>query len=307
MENKNNLEFDVAIIGAGPAGLTCAIYASRGNLNVCFIDKSAPGGKMVSTYKIENWSGDESVQGFQLAQRMFNHAKKEGAKYIFGNVIKIENKSEFEHYLYLENGKKIKTKSIVIASGMNNKIPDIKNFDSFINKGVSYCVICDSAFYKNQPGAIIGGGDSAFEEAIYLSSVASKVYIFVRKDKPRAEKKIVNNVLNQPNIEVLYNAEVKELIGNDFLEKIKYVQNNQEKELEIKHLYPYIGFIPSNNFVKDLDIFDSSGFVITNDEMETNIPGIYAIGDIRVKKIRQIVTAASDGAILGKNLTNKIK
>ncbi|MBR2849144.1 MAG: FAD-dependent oxidoreductase, partial [Mycoplasmataceae bacterium] len=109
------------------------------------------------------------------------------------------------------------------------------------------------------------------------------------------------------NIEILYNSEVKELIGNDFLEKIKYVQNNQEKELEIKHLYPYIGFIPSNNFVKDLNIFDPSGFVITNDEMETNIPGIYAIGDIRVKKIRQIVTAASDGAILGKNLTNKIK
>ena len=142
---------------------------------------------------------------------------------------------------------------------------------------------------------------------MYLSSVASKVYIFVRKDKARAEKKIVSDVLNQPNIEVLYNSEVKELIGNDSLEKIKYIQNNQEKELEIKHLYPYIGFIPSNDFVKELNIFDSSGFVITNDEMETSIPGLYAIGDIRIKKIRQIVTAASDGAILGKNLTNKIK
>lgn len=306
-QQKKIQEFDVIIIGAGPAGLTCAIYASRGNLSVGFIDKGAPGGKMTKTNRIENWSGDEEVKGFELSQRMLKHAKKFGSKHIFGQVVKIETQSEFEHYTYLNNNQVLKSKSIVIATGMESKIPDIKDFTKYENKGISYCVICDSAFYKNKPGAIIGGGDSAFEEAIYLSSIASDVYIFVRKDKPRAEKILVDEVNKKQNIHVFYNSEIIELIGTEKLEKIKYREKETIKELEINHLYPYIGFIPSNDFAKHLDIFNENGFIETDENLETNIPGIYAIGDIRNKKIRQIVTAASDGAIVGKILTNKIK
>lgn len=305
--NKDNLlKFDVAIIGSGPAGLTCSIYASRGNLSVCFIDKGAPGGKMTSTYQIENWSGEENIKGYELSKKMLNHAKKLGAQSIFGNVIKIDSKSEFDHYVYLENGKVIQAKAIVIATGMNNKKPDIPKIDFYENKGVSYCVICDAAFYKNKPAAIIGGGDSAFEEAMYLASVASKVYIFVRKDKPKAEQIMISEVMKQENIEILYNAEIVELFGETTLEKVKYIQNNEEHYLEINHLYPYIGFLPSNEFIKDLDIFDEYGFVITDENMKTKKDGIYAIGDIRRKSIKQIVTAAADGAIAGKILTNKI-
>lgn len=305
---KNNIvEYDVAIIGAGPAGLTCAIYASRGNLNVCFIDKGAPGGKMTSTFRIENWSGEENIKGFELAKKMLNHAIKTGAKHVYGNVIKIETISEFEHFVYLENGKIIKSKAIVIATGMTNKKPDIPKIDFFENKGVSYCVICDASFYKDKPAAIIGGGDSAFEEAMYLASIASKVYIFIRKDHAKAEKRMIEEIKKMKNVEILYNTEVVELFGDKALEKIKYIQNGEENFLEINHMYPYIGLNPSNGFIKDLDIFDEGGFIITDDNLKTKIDGIYAIGDIRKKTIRQIVTAASDGAIVGKNLINKIK
>ncbi len=305
---KQTIKHDVTIIGAGPGGLTCAIYASRANLDVCFIDKGAPGGKMTKTFQIENWSGDEQVKGYELSLRMLNHAKKSGAKHIFGNVVKIETKGEFNHLVYLENGKIIKTKAVVIATGMENKIPkEVKGIEFYENKGVSYCVICDASLYKGKPGAIIGGGDSAFEEALYLASIASKVYIFVRKPSARAEKKLIKEVESTKNIKVLYNSQVTELFGKNYLEGIKYTENGVEKSMKIEHLYPYIGYLPSNEFAKDLPIFDESGFIITNESMETSVPGIYAIGDIRKKQIRQIVTAANDGAIVGKNLANKIK
>ena len=303
---NNDLKFDVAIIGAGPAGLTAAIYASRGNLDVCFIDKGAPGGKMTKTFRIENWSGDEEVKGYELSKRMLDHAKKTGAKHIFGNVVNVESKSEFDHVVYLEDGKKIEARAVVVATGMINKVPNIPNIEHFENKGVSYCVVCDAPFYKNKPAAIIGGGDSAFEEAIYLSSIASKVFIFIRKDKPRAEAKMVEQVEKLKNVEILYNAEIIELYGKETLEEVKYIQNGIEKKMEIKHLYPYIGLLPANDFLKNLKLENKEGLIITNDEMQTSVKGIYAIGDIRVKQIRQIVTAASDGAIVGKILTNKL-
>lgn len=309
VKTNNKLEFDVAIIGAGPAGLTCAIYLTRGNLSTCFIDKSAPGGKMTQSFSIQNWSGDQEIKGFELSMKMLNHAKSLGAKHIFGNVVNIETKNEFEHYIYLEQGKTIKAKSIVIATGMINKKPEIKNLDHFEHKGVSYCAICDAPLYKNKPAAIIGGGDSAFEEAIYLSSIASHVYIFVRKDKARAEAKMVSQVENNNKITVLYNSQVIELLGKDNLEKIIYLQNDEQKEMEINHLYPYIGLLPSNNFLSKnyQSIIDENGFIKTNENMETSIKGIYAIGDIRNKNIRQIITAANDGAIAGKTIVNKIR
>ncbi len=308
MKNNNVLEYDVSIIGAGPAGLTCAIYVLRGNLSACFIDKGAPGGKMTKTYSIENWTGEQKIHGADLSLKMLNHAKAVGAHHVFGNVIKIENKSEFEHYTYLDDGIIIKSKAIVVATGMNNKIPkEIPRIEELEFKGISYCVVCDSPLYKNKPAAIIGGGDSAFEEALYLASVASKVYIFVRKSYAKAEKIMVDEIKKLKNVEILYNSEITELIGKDKLTKIKYIKDDKEYYLDIDHLYPYIGFIPSNEFIKELPIFDEIGFILTNKNMETIIPGLYAIGDIRHKNVRQIITAANDGAIAGKIITNKIK
>lgn len=303
---KKNDKYDVAIIGAGPAGLTCAMYAARANLNVCFIEKSAPGGKMTKTFDIQNWSGDESIKGYELSLKMLNHAKNVGAKHIFGNIVKINPISEFKHQLVLEDGKIIESKAIVIASGMISKMPEISNIKNFLNKGVSYCVICDGPMYNNMPAAIIGGGDSAFEESIYLSSIASEVHIFVRKSKAKAEKGMISRASNISNIKIHYNAEIVNLVGKDKLEQIEYIEDNKKYDLNINHLYPYIGFLPSNEFAKHLPIFDDQGFILTDENMETIIPNVYAIGDIRKKTIRQIVTAASDGAIVGKILTNKI-
>lgn len=301
-------KYDVAIIGGGPAGLTCAIYCVRAGLNVIFIEKGAPGGKMVSTYKVENWTGTKEIKGYELSQQMFNHAKDFGAIYKYGDVEHVEHVNEFEQKIKLLNGEIIKSKALVIASGVKEKIPhEIIGIDKFNNKGVSYCVICDSSFYKDKPAAIIGGGNSAFEEAIYLSSVASSVDIFVRSSNIRAEKVIQDKVKSIKNITIHLNASVKELIGEKKLELIRVKINDLEKEFKINHLYPYIGSIPIVEFAKHLDIFDDNGFIKTDENMETKISGIYAIGDVRKKTIRQIITAASDGAIAAKIIANKIK
>lgn len=299
-------KYDVIIIGAGPGGLNCALYAARGGLKVIFIEKGAPGGKMTSTFKIENWIGDEEVKGFELSQRMLTHAKKMGAIHKFGLVEKIKTNNEFDHEVNLANGETLKGKSIVIATGMENLKPNIEKIDEFENRGVSYCVICDGPFYKDKPAAIIGGGNSAFEEAIYLSSIASEVNIFVRDEVAIAEKMIVQKVDENKKINVFYKSSVSKLIGDNGLEAIEFVQDGQTHTKEIKHLYPYIGFKPLTSFAKDLDITDAKGFVITNESMETKVAGVYAIGDVRQKQIRQIITAASDGAIVGKILANKL-
>lgn len=303
-----NIDYDVAIIGGGPAGLTCAIYCVRAGLSVVFIEKGAPGGKMVSTYKIENWTGTQEIKGYELSQQMFEHAKNFGAKYKYGEVVKLKNISEFNNIIYLKNGEQIKAKTVVIATGMKEKIPhEIKGINKFNNHGVSYCVICDASFYKGMPAAVIGSGNSAFEEAIYLSSIASSVDIFVRGDQIKAEKIISKQVEHITNIKVHLNSNVEELIGEKNLEKIIVNINGNKTEMNIKHLYPYIGSIPMVDFARELNIFDETGFIKTNDNMETNIPSIYAIGDVRKKEIRQIITAASDGAIAAKIISNKIK
>lgn len=301
-------EFDVAIIGAGPAGLTCAIYCVRAGLSVVFIEKGAPGGKMTSTYKIENWSGTQEIKGFELSKQMFDHAKSLGAQYKYGEVVDIESINSTSHIVLLSNSEKIQAKAVVIASGMKEKVPhEVKGIEEYVNHGVSYCVICDATFYKDKPAAIIGGGNSAFEEAIYLSSIASEVNIFVRSDKIRAEKVILEKVKSIKNIHIFLNASVLELNGKDSLESIKVKINDKEQVFLINHLYPYIGYLPIISFAKKLPIFNNEGFIQTDQNMETKVPGIYAIGDVREKEIRQIITAASDGAIAAKVISNKIK
>ncbi|MGL4343518.1 MAG: NAD(P)/FAD-dependent oxidoreductase [Metamycoplasmataceae bacterium] len=300
--------FDVIIIGAGPGGLNAALYAARANLDVLFIEKGAPGGKMTTTFNVSNWIGTEEIRGAELSLKMFNHAKKSGAKYKFGTVEKINDISHFEKEIILSNGEKLYSKTVVIASGMKNRVPmEIEGIRDYENKGVSYCSICDGPLYGNVPQAIIGGGNSAIEEGIYLSSIAEKVYIFVKDKKLNAESSIVDSLKKRNNIEVFFESQVKKIIGNEKgIEKILVDVKGENKEFYVSSLFPYIGFIPVVDFASHLDIFDNSGFIITDKNMETKIKGIFAIGDIRTKEIRQIITAASDGAIVGKFLANEI-
>ncbi|MGL5617592.1 MAG: NAD(P)/FAD-dependent oxidoreductase [Metamycoplasmataceae bacterium] len=305
---SNQTIYDLIVIGSGPAGMNCALYAARANLKVLIVEKGAPGGKITTTFRVENWIGDESISGAKLSLRMLKHTKEVGVEHKYGNVVKIESISEFNKSVILKDNIVLKSKSIVIASGTINRIPEeIKGIREYENKGVSYCVICDGPFNKGKPAAIIGGGNSAIEESIYLSSIASEVNIFVKDDKLIAEKSIIEDVKKIKNIKIYFNSSIKKLIGNPVLEEIIVDINGKEEKMKINALFPYIGFLPANSFASHLDIFNERGFIITNENMETKEKGIYAIGDIRVKNIRQIVTAASDGAIAGKSLGNKIK
>ncbi len=299
---------DVVIIGGGPAGLTASVYTSRSNLKTLFIEKGAPGGKMVKTFKIENWSGDVSVSGPDLSMRMFSHAKAYGGNYKYGEVTNIVSNSEFDHVLELASGEKIQAKAVVIATGMVERVPEsIKGIHEFENKGVSYCIICDGPLFKGKNIAVIGGGNSAIEESQFAAQFSKHVYVFVRSEKDLiADKSTIDQLKAKENVTILLNAEITELVGGSSIEYVKAIVNGQLQDFDVQAVFPYVGQIPVSNFAKSLNITDERGYIPTDEFMETSTKGIYAIGDIRKKEIRQIATAASDGTIVGKILANRL-
>ncbi|AWX69300.1 NAD(P)/FAD-dependent oxidoreductase [[Mycoplasma] anseris] len=298
--------YDTLIIGAGPAGLTAALYLSRNNLKVAFIESYMPGGKMAEQSKIENYPGYDFISGPEISIKMLNQAKLNGAEFIYGKVVAINNANENIKEIVLENGNKFQTKTIIIATGMQNLIPhEIEGINQFNQKGVSYCAVCDGALYKNKICGIIGGGNSAFEECSYLASMAKEVHIFVR-DGIIAEKKLVEDAKKHDNIFIHENARVLKLIGNETLEEIEYVIDQTKGKMQMNGLFPYIGFKPNTAFLKELGILDQYGFIIVDQNMETKIPNIFAAGDVIQKSVRQITTATSDGTIAAKEIGNRI-
>ena len=303
MENK----YDVLIIGAGPAGLTAAIYLARNNVNVALIEAKTPGGKISEQSKIENYPGFNSVSGAELSISMFSQARENGAKFIIGKVISIENKDELIKLIKLDNGLLLESKYLIIATGMQNIIPkEVINIEKFNNKGVSYCVVCDGPLFKDKVCGIIGGGNSAFEEGNYLSSIAKEVHIFVR-DKIIAEQRLVDNVEKQDNIFIHRNAQVLKLNGTSSLDSADVNIEGNIVNIPIKGLFPYIGFKPAIDFIdQNLLKLDKKNFIVVDENMETNVPNIFAVGDIISKSIRQITTATSDGTIAAKIINNRI-
>ncbi|WGI36860.1 NAD(P)/FAD-dependent oxidoreductase [Mesomycoplasma lagogenitalium] len=299
--------YDVIIIGAGPSGLSAAIYASRGNLSVAIVEKGAPGGKMVAQSKIENWPGDKMVMGADLALRMYEHAIEYGAEHLYGEVETVKSLSEFEKEVHLKSGNVLKAKSVVIATGMNERKPmDVEGILEFEHKGVSYCVICDGPLYGKNPAIVIGGGNSAVEEGAFLASIASEVHVFVRDAKFIAEPKLVEELMARDNVKVHFNSRVLKLMGTNSLEKALVEIDGKQQELKVASVFPYIGFIPASSMVKDLGIVEPNGFIKVDQFQETKVKGIYAVGDITQKEIRQIITATNDGGIAGKILTNRL-
>lgn len=303
MENK----YDVLIIGAGPAGLTAAIYLARNNVNVALIEAKTPGGKISEQSKIENYPGFNSISGAELSISMFSQARENGAKFIIGKVISIENKDELIKLIKLENGLLLESKYLIIATGMENIIPkEVINIEKFNNKGVSYCVVCDGPLFKDKVCGIIGGGNSAFEEGNYLSSIAKEVHIFVR-DKIIAEQRLVDNVEKQDNIFIHRNAQILKLNGTSSLDSADVNIEGNIVNIPIKGLFPYIGFKPAIDFIdQNLLKLDKKNFIVVDENMETNVPNIFAVGDIISKSIRQITTATSDGTIAAKIINNRI-
>ncbi len=300
------MEYDVLIIGGGPAGMTAAIYSARSNLKTVMIEKGAPGGKVVTTFKVENYPGFSTIAGPDLAMNMYNQVIATGAEHKYGEVAKLESINDMEQEVTLVDGTKLKAKKVIIATGMVSRVPKIKRIEEFNHKGISYCAICDGPLYKGEITGVIGGGNSAVEEAAFLTTVAKEVHLFVFDDFFHAEAKEVEALKAKKNIVIHMQSEIKELRGQDSLDSIKYIEKGEEKELDIKAIFPYIGYVPISDFAKELNITNDHGFIRVDQNMETSVKGIYAIGDIREKEIRQITTATSDGSIAAKNIVNKL-
>lgn len=296
--------YDVIIIGAGPGGLNAALYASRSGLKTLVLEKEMYGGKINSTNVVENWLGFKTINGFELSQEIYNHAISFGAEYKNAEVVTIKHHNETKQEVILKDNSSLFSKTIIIASGMINKKPTgIINFEKFDKKGVSYCGVCDGPLYRDKQIFVFGGGNTAFEEADYLSEFAKKVTLVVKDKNIYADKITVDKVMQNPKINVLTETDIVQLDGNNLLESITLVDKSGNKnKYECNALFPMIGFIPNSSFFKDLDIINENGFIETDENMKTKLDGIYAIGDIRNKKIRQIVTAASDGAIAAKSI-----
>lgn len=317
---KNNINsYDLIIIGAGPAGLTAAIYAKRAELNVLVIEKGAFGGKMIKTYDIANYPGFEKILGVDLAIKMHQQATALQVKFLNEKVVDITFKDE-QKFLHLENSKVLSTKAVIIATGTLEKelilpkensndlevlVPGVKEL---YGHGVSYCAVCDGAFFRNENIVVVGGGDSAIEEAIYLTRFAKKVFLVHRRKGFRASEVSLKIAKNNSKIEWLLNYVVKEIKGKKQVSEV-IIENTLTKELKTlsaKAIFPYIGSIPMTDFVSKLDICNKEGYVITNNNMETKIAGIYAVGDVRNTNLRQIATAVGDGALATQQAVNYI-
>lgn len=293
--------FDVLIVGAGPAGLTAALYCQRANLKVAFYEKETPGGKVVKTAVVENYPGYSTISGPDLAVNMFKQVSELGVKFIFSEVIKISKIDNVFHVTSTDNQVRF-SKTVIIASGMTEKKLNIPGEKEYYGRGVSYCAICDASLYKNQEVAVIGGGNTALEESLYLADIVKKVYLVHRREGFRAEESIVEKVKNHSNIEMLLNYVPIEFVSEDKKKissiKIQNIQDNNVYELNVGCVFPFIGFLPLTNFVENLDVKNvDNGFINVNSKMETTIPGLFCAGDVCDKDVRQISTAIGDGTI----------
>lgn len=292
-------ESDLTIIGSGPAGLTAAIYACRANLKVIMLDKNSPGGKVVTTASVENYPGYEFISGPELSLKFFEQAQKLGAKFLFNEVVDIQIKDNW-HYCILNNGKVIKSKSVIISTGMKNRKIGVAGEDKFYQKGISYCAICDGALYKNQPVAVIGSGRSAVEESIFLSEIVSSVVLISNKEKFKADQKEIDHLYKIPNIKIIMQTDTLSFNGDEVLSSItvKNQVTNTIEDIKVNGAFIFIGLNPVAPTVNGKSILSTiSNFIDVNPDMSTNVPGLFAAGDIVNKRFRQISTAINDGTI----------
>ncbi|KGL43373.1 thioredoxin-disulfide reductase [Listeria sp. SHR_NRA_18] len=294
--------YDVIIIGAGPAGMTAALYTSRADLDTLMIERGVPGGQMVNTADIENYPGFDSILGPDLSEKMFSGAKQFGAEYAYGDIKSVENGQEYK--TVVAGSKTFKARSIIIATGAEHRKLGAEGEDKYSGRGVSYCAVCDGAFFKNRELIVVGGGDSAVEEGAYLTRYASKVTIVHRRDKLRAQQILQDRAFKNEKIEFVWNSTVEEIVGDDMKvtgARLVSTVDGSTSEISADGAFIYVGLVPLSSAFKGLGILDDEGYVITDEEMETSIPGIFAAGDVRVKSLRQVVTATGDGGLAGQN------
>ena len=288
--------YDVIIIGAGPAGLTGGLYTGRSRLKTLIIDNFLPGGTLIKTEKIEDYPGFEEITGQELADRMENQTRKFGVEIITGTVYEVLTEGNTK-LVRTDEGDEYKAGAVIVAAGGWPRKLGVPGEDELAGKGVSYCALCDGPFFKDQDIAVVGGGNTAVEEGDFLTKFAKKVYIIHRKGEFTAQRVSQEKVFTNPKIEILWNTEVIEIGGKEGVQYV-LVKNNisgEEKHLDVTGIFIFIGFVPNN--VREHAQHDKLGFIITNERMETSVPGIFAVGDIRVQPVRQITNAVGDGTI----------
>jgi len=291
--------FELVIIGSGPAGMTAAVYASRAGLKTIMIEALAPGGKLIKTAEISNWPGITDINGADLAFKMYEHSTSFGAESVFKDVIKIDLDGD-DKIISCVDGDRFIAPAVIIATGTKERLLNIPNESELVGKGVSYCAICDGAFFKGKVVTVIGGGNSALEESLYLAHFAAKVNIVIRRDVFRADIIAQERVTANPKINILKKhipkkiVEVNGKVGAIVLED---VETKEELRLLTDGVFPYIGADPNTQMVKHLNITNEDGYLIVDDKMMTRIDGIFGAGDVNDKYLRQVVTATADGAI----------
>ncbi|MCS0824874.1 thioredoxin-disulfide reductase [Cytobacillus firmus] len=290
--------YDVIIVGAGPAGMTAAVYTSRANLSTLMIERGIPGGQMANTEEVENYPGYERILGPDLSAKMFEHAKKFGADYAYGDIKGIIDNGDTK--TVIAGTKEYKAYSVIISTGAEYKKLGASGEKELGGRGVSYCAVCDGAFFKGKELVVVGGGDSAVEEGLYLTRFASKITIVHRRDQLRAQKILQDRAIANEKVDFIWNHTVKEIhekdgrVGN--LTLVSTV-DGCEQEFKADGVFIYVGMQPLSKPFESLGITNKNGYIETNDQMETKVPGIFAAGDIREKTLRQIVTATGDGSI----------
>ena len=291
-------EFDVVILGGGPAGLSAGMYAARGNVSTAIVDINMLGGQPSNYLDLENYPGYSKIGGYELMEKFEEHADKFGIqKFAMQEIKRIDLVSNPK--VILTNDIEFHAKSIIIATGASPMKLGIAGELEFLGRGVSYCAVCDAAFYKDKVVAVVGGGNSAVEEAIYLTKFASKVYIVHRRDELRADKIIQQRAFNNDKIEMIWNSCVREIKGQDTVSSLtlENMKTGEFAELSVDGIFPYIGICPNVEGFSGQISQDKLGFIMTDETMKTSVDGVYAVGDVRVTPLRQVITAASDGAI----------
>ena len=293
-------EFDVVILGGGPAGFSAGIYTARGNVSTAILDVSMLGGQPSNYLELENYPAFMKIGGFELMEKFEEHADMFGVQKFPMQEIEVIDLVSYPKIIRTKEVE-FRTKSVIIATGAKPMKLGVKGEEEFIGRGVSYCAVCDGAFYKDKVVAVVGGGNSAVEEAIYLTKFASKVYIIHRRDELRADKIIQDRATKNEKIEFVLNSVVCEIQGQDLVNNLilKNTKTDEMFNLAVDGVFPYIGITPNVENISGQITQDKAGFIITDETMKTSIDGVFAIGDVRKTPLRQVITAASDGAIAG--------
>lgn len=291
------MRYDVIIIGSGPAGLSAAIYGMRARLQTLVVEKQPmSGGQILNTAEVDNYPGLPGIGGFEIGQKFREHADKMGAEFVTAEVLKIETEQEFKRVI---TDKEIyETRTVIFATGANHRKLNVPGEEELSGMGVSYCATCDGAFFRNRIVAVVGGGDVALEDALFLARTCERVYLIHRRNAFRGAKVLQETVKKQKNIEIIWDTVVESINGTDQVESLSIYNKKTEKRdtLKIAGIFIAVGVVPNTQLAEGIVKLDESGYIIAGEDTVTSVPGIFAAGDVRTKNLRQVITAASDGA-----------